>query len=111
MSSKKEKITPEVFKTSETKFLVRQNGKVLHFADEEKAAISIINSIAKEEVKKLETSSTKVFSRNIGDKEVAIYTQSIGILMNGSIVKAHIFDIIPVSRAIFEKRIDVDLDL
>jgi hypothetical protein len=108
-SSKKEKITPEVFKTSETKFLVRQNGKVLFFADEEKIAISTINSIAKEEVRKMETNSTKVFSRSIGDKEVAIYTQSIGSVWNGAIVKAHIFDIIPVSRAIFEKRIDIEI--
>lgn len=95
-------ITSDVFTTSEFKYLIKRNNVEYAFADEMKVAVSIVNSVANDEVKKLTTDGTHVFLR--ADREgcrVQIYTQAIGFLMNSGISKNTVFEIVPVRKIFF----------
>jgi len=95
-------VTADTFLTSETKYLIKRNGVEYAFADEEKVAISIVNSLATDEVKKLTNDRTHVFLRaDREDRRVQIYTQAIGIIMNSGITKNTIFEILPVRKIFF----------
>jgi hypothetical protein len=105
MADEKIKINSDVFTTSELKYLVRVDGKVFAFTDNEEDAVAIIASYATSEIKKLENPGVKVFSRELKDgKEVQIHTQNLGYVINGGLVKAHIIDMISVPRAVIVKK-------
>jgi len=104
MNPKVEKtdVTNEVFMTTETKYLIKKNGVEYAFADELKVAISIVNSIANDEVKKLRTDKMHVFLRSDRDDcRVQIYTQSIGVIMNSYISKNTVYEVFPVKRIFY----------
>jgi hypothetical protein len=93
------KITPDVFTASIIKYLVRIDKQEFAFADDEKTALAIINSLANAEVKKLANPGVKVFRRDLNDgKEVQICTQSLGVLMNGRVSRNTVIDLIPVPK-------------
>ena len=93
------KITPDVFTASIIKYLVRIDKQEFAFADDEKTAMAIINSLANSEVKKLTSPSVKVFRRDLNDgKEVHICTQALGVLVNGRVSKNMIIDLIAVPK-------------
>jgi hypothetical protein len=93
-------ITSDVFTTSEINYLIKNDNQYFAFAEDDQTAKSILKSICEVEVKKLESSSTKVFQRVLDDgNEIQICTQSLGYLMNGGIKKKKVLRIIPVSKA------------
>lgn len=93
------KITSDVYTASIIKYLIRIDKEEFAFADDEKSALAIINSLANDEVKKLTNDSVRVFRRDLQDgKEVQVCTQAIGILMNGRVIKHTIIDVIPVPK-------------
>lgn len=93
------KITSDVYTASIIKYLIRIDKEEFAFADDEKSALAIINSLANDEVKKLTNDSVRVFRRDLQDgKEVQVCTQAIGILMNGRVTKHTIIDVIPVPK-------------
>jgi hypothetical protein len=96
-------ITSNVFTTSDIKYLIRIDNEEFAFANDEKTALSIINSLAISEVKKLSGPNVKVFRQDLQNgKEIKICTQSLGVLMNGRVVRNILIDVIPVPRVFFE---------
>lgn len=96
-------ITPNVFTTSSIKYLIRIDKEEFAFADDEKTALLIINSLAISEVKRLSGPGVKVFRQDLQDgKEVKICTQSLGLLVNGRVIRSTIIDVIPVPKVWFE---------
>lgn len=95
-------ITSDVFSTPEVKYLIRIDKEEFSFADDEKSALAIINSLAIAEIKKLANPNTKVFRQDLHDgKEVRICTQALGYVVNGRITKNMVIDVVCVPRAIF----------
>jgi hypothetical protein len=98
----KNDVTNEVFTTNEIKYLIKRNGVEYAFADELKIAISVVNSIANAEIKRLTTDKMHVFLRaDRNDCRVQIYTQSIGIVLNGTVCKNTVYEIFPVKRIFY----------
>jgi hypothetical protein len=96
------KITTEVYMTPEVSFLIRIDADFFGFADTEKDAIAIVNSLAIHEVKRFEKPGMKVFRRDIDEgREVQIYTQSVGLLYNSKPSKEMIIKIFKVPKSIF----------
>lgn len=93
------KITSDVFTVSVIKYLIRIDKEEFAFADDEKSALAIINSLANAEVKKLANPAVKVFRRDLHDgKEVQICTQTLGVVMNGRVSRNTVIDVIAVPK-------------
>lgn len=97
-------IAPNVFSTSEAKYLIRIDKEEFAYADDEKSALSIINSLAIAEIKKLANTTTKVFRQDLHDgKEVRICTQALGYLVNGRITKNTVIDLVCIPKVVFSQ--------
>lgn len=92
--------TPEIIVTQETSFLIRINNVETFFADSKADSKLIIDSIAAENVVKLENEWTKAFRRDHADgKKITISTQALGVIMDGNVLEVMTIDFIPVLRA------------
>lgn len=93
-------ITHEVKISHAHHFLVRIDQTIVGYCEDEKTAMSIVNSIAATEVKNNEKDNIKVFRRDLRDgREVQICTQVLGSVWNGSVRKACVIDYIPIALA------------
>lgn len=92
-------VTMDVFTTEEFLYLIREDKREFAFANDEKTAMAIINSLANAEVKKISNPTIKVFREDLKDgKEIKVRTQTLGILVNGRVCRHVTYDIIPVPR-------------
>lgn len=93
------KITPEVRSDDRIMFLIRVNKEELAFVDTEREAILVIDSLAASETVRMTDDWTKVYREDLrGGREVVLSTQSLGRVINGSIVHAETIDCIPVGH-------------
>jgi hypothetical protein len=98
-------LTPEVQIESILRYLIRINGVEIALVDSEREAIAVIDSLGAYEAKKLESPSVRVFRQDLdNNKKIKISTQSLGILVNGSIIKKFSIDYVPVPHAILTKQ-------
>lgn len=95
----KKGVTADVYTTNEYLFLVRVDAKEFAFANDEKCAIAIINSLANAEVKKLTAPGVRVSRTDVNDgKEARVYTQSLGLIANGRVCRHSTIDFISVPK-------------
>lgn len=80
-------------------YLIRVNGEIVGFVEEESKGVQVIRSMAATEVKKLENTNHKITRQDFKDsKEIHISTQSLGAWYNGKIKKAFVIDMIRVAN-------------
>ena len=92
--------TPEVKITQETSYLIRINGAETFFAETEDDCKLIIDSIAAENVRKLQDDWVKVFRLDaIDGKKITISTQALGRMVDGAIYDVMTIDFVPVHHA------------
>lgn len=113
-SSKLISLTNEVtVDPQNTKCLIRTNGKECFTVDNEEQAIAAVDSMADFEVKRLQKEYTnlKVFRRDLdGGKRIDISTQSVGLIMNGSVYKQFTIDFVTVPHGkLIKPRLPVSL--
>jgi len=94
------KLTPEVYLDDEARsYLIRINGEVVTVVDSEMDAWKIIDSIAEDEVKRLEQPFVKGLRRTMNEgSQVQLFTQAKGWLGNGPLVRVSIIDMVVVTR-------------
>jgi len=99
------RLTPQVYLDDTLScYLIRIDGDVVTVHDEESSAIAIADSLAVDEILKLEQPNVKVLRRDIeGGKNVQIFTQTRGYLGNGAPVRVMTIDIVVVSKACLVK--------
>ena len=98
------KITPEVVVDDKIMFLIRVDGEPMAFADTEREAELIIDSIGASEQRRLEDEWTEVYrSDTANNKEVTISIRKLGRMYNGSIAQATKIDFIKLSHAVLIK--------
>jgi hypothetical protein len=86
-------------------YLVRNNGEVVGYVEDEAKGILIIGSLATLEMKKAERSSLKILKQEFnGGKEVHVCTQSLGRMWDGRLKKVAMIDIIPVAKIQLSKQ-------
>ena len=86
-------ITDEVSTLLDCIHLIRINGAIIGFVNDESAAIPIINTLAETEIKRLQRPGLKILRQNFAEgKEVHICTQSLGTMWNGKLKKTVIID-------------------
>lgn len=102
-------ITPEVASDSKILYLIRIDGEETAFVDTEEEAILVVDSLAADEQKKLESDNVKVYREDLNKgKKVVLSTQEMGLFFNGSIQVAQVIDFVAVCHAILIKnRLDV----
>ena len=106
-SSEKEiTLTPEVFLSFTYNYLIRVDGEIVGYADDEKNAMMILNSMVSDKIKKYEKPSIMVSRKDLKEgKEVQIYSQSLGKLWNGTARKISTIDFVPVAKASYRDQI------
>ena len=94
------RLTPEVYLDDEARaYLVRINGEVVTVVDTESQAVAIVDSIAEDEVKRLEEPYVKGLRRTMNNgTQVQLFTQTKGWLGNGPIVRVSIIDILVITK-------------
>ena len=98
------KITPEVNMDSRVLYLIRINKEETAFVNSEEEAKLVIDSIAAEMVRELETKSTEIYRKDSNDGEnIVISKKDLGTLYNSSIYPIMEIDFLPVGHAILTK--------
>lgn len=99
------KLTPEVDLTDDLLYLVRCNKEELCFVGSKEEAVLTLDSLAHSEVERLqdEGGHLKVFREDLGDGSIVISTQKLGLIYDGVVVKAFVYDAIPVARVVYWK--------
>ena len=97
-------LTKEVTSSYEHVHLLRVNGEIVGFIDDEKKIPSVVGAAAAMELKKLEKPSVKITKQDISDgKEIHICTQSLGAWYNGRIKTAVVVDTVPIPKLKYSK--------
>jgi len=98
------KITPEVNMDSRILYLVRINKEEMAFVNSEEEAKLVVDSIAAEEIRRLENDTTEVYRKDSKDgRNVRISKKDIGTLYNSSVYFVMEIDCLPVGHAILTK--------
>ena len=85
-------------------YLIRINKEEMAFVNSEEEAKLVIDSIAAEMVRELETSSTEVYRKDSKDGEkVVISKKDLGTLYHSSIYPVMEIDFLPVGHAVLTK--------
>lgn len=102
--NKSVKITPEVNMDERVFYLIRMDKEEMAFVDTEREALLVVDSIAAVESKRYKDDWTKVFRQDLDDgRKVIISTQSLGVVINGTVTKTCEIDFIPVGHATLTK--------
>ena len=98
------KITPEVNMDSRILYLIRINKEEMAFVNSEEEAKLVVDSIAAEEIRRLENDTTEVYRKDSKDgRNVRISKKDLGALYNSSVYFVMEIDYLPVGHAILTK--------
>jgi hypothetical protein len=80
-------------------YLIRINGEIVGYVDDESKVSIIVNSLALAEIQKIEKPTTKILRQDLEEnKEVHISTQSLGKMWNGKLKKIAIIDTVTAPK-------------
>lgn len=92
----KSKLTPEVYITSETRYLIKLNGDELAFSTSEKEAQIILDSIASYEEKRLQTKHNEIYRRDLSSSKVTLSEKKKGFIFDGELKEVMTIEYTPV---------------
>lgn len=92
----KTKLTPEVYITQETKYLIKLNGDELAFSNSEKEAQIILDSIASYEEKRLQNKHNEIYRRDYSESKITLSEKRKGYLFDSDLHEVMLIEYTPV---------------
>jgi len=92
----KTKLTPEVYITQETRYLIKLNGDEMAFSNSEKEAQIVLDSIASYEEKRLQTKYNEIYRRDHSESKVTLSERKKGIFFDGDLQEVMVIEYTPV---------------